>query len=79
MFFFHLFHSILVPFCGKKNETEMERYIPPFVVKVENGMEWNATPFCRPMNRRGFKLCTDLKFVGFQGFSALITETQGFF
>ena len=29
----------------------MERYFPLFVVKVENGMEWNGTPFCRPMGR----------------------------
>ena len=34
----------------------MERYSPLFAVKVEsgmewkwNGMEWNGTPFCRPM------------------------------
>ena len=32
------FSSIL----WKKNGTEMERYIPLFVVKVENGMEWNG-------------------------------------
>ena len=40
----------------------MERYIPLFVVKVENamewnGMEWNGTPFCRPMNGRGCYGC----------------------
>ena len=31
----------------------MERYIPLFAVKVENGMEWNGTPFCRPMAPTG--------------------------
>ena len=36
------FHSISIPFWRKINGTKMERYIPLFAVKVENGMEWNA-------------------------------------
>jgi len=56
MIFVFFFQSFSIPFpfhfhpiLWKINGTKMERYIPLFAVKVENGMEWNGTPFCRPM------------------------------
>jgi len=66
MIFVFFFQSFSIPFpfhfhpiLWKINGTKMERYIPLFAVRVENGMEWNGTPFCRPMLAT-FNFDTDL-------------------